>query len=116
VPDLTFEFVPQPWDSMFTGWRAGKYDIAANVISKDAGGETSPVLDVAYFHSGSPSSSRRASPASQPGRLKGKVVGAGTGSEHTRLVEDYLAAIPARFGSATRRQCHPGAVEPRRRR
>jgi L-cystine transport system substrate-binding protein len=99
VPNLTFEFVPQPWDSMFLGLEAGKYDVVANEISKTPEREAKFLFsDVAYFHSGSAIIIKKGVTGIHSlDDLKGKVVGAGTGSEHTKLVEDYLAAHPGAF-------------------
>jgi L-cystine transport system substrate-binding protein len=99
VPDLKFEFVPQPWDSMFLGLEAGKYDVVANEISKTPERETKYLFsDVPYFYSGSAIIVKKGVTGIHSlDDLKGKVVGAGTGSEHTKLVEDYLAAHPGAF-------------------
>ncbi len=93
IPELTFEFVPTAWDSIFVALESGKFDIIANQINKN------PAREEKYQFSELPYSFAGNSVIFKAGRtdiksvadLHGKTVAAGVGSYNTTWLEEYNA-------------------------
>ncbi len=94
IPEVTFEFVPTAWDSIFVALESGKFDIIANQINKN------PAREEKYQFSELPYSFAGNSIIFKEGRtdiktvkdLHGKTVAAGVGSYNTTWLEEYNAA------------------------
>lgn len=93
IPELTFEFVPTAWDSIFVALESGKFDLIANQINKN------PAREEKYQFSELPYSFAGNSIIFKAGRtdiksvadLHGKTVAAGVGSYNTTWLEEYNA-------------------------
>ena len=93
IPELTFEFVPTAWDSIFVALESGKFDLIANQINKN------PAREEKYQFSELPYSYAGNSIIFKAGRtdikgiadLHGKTVAAGVGSYNTTWLEEYNA-------------------------
>jgi L-cystine transport system substrate-binding protein len=93
IPEVTFEFVPTAWDSIFVALESGKFDIIANQINKN------PAREEKYQFSALPYSFAGNSIIFKAGRtdiktikdLHGKTVAAGVGSYNTTWLEEYNA-------------------------
>jgi len=94
IPDVSFEFVPTAWDSIFVALESGKFDLIANQINK------SPAREEKYQFSALPYSYAGNSIIFKSGRtdiktltdLHGKTVAAGVGNYNTTWLEEYNAA------------------------
>lgn len=93
IPEITFEFVPTAWDSIFVALESGKFDLIANQINKN------PAREEKYQFSELPYSFAGNSIIFKAGRtdingvadLHGKTVAAGVGSYNTTWLEEYNA-------------------------
>ncbi len=93
-PTLQFEFIASPWETLFPGLDAGRFQVLANQIVANPDREKRYYLtDESYFTCVSQI-------IVQAGRkdiqslhdLKGKKIGLTVGDSHTRAVEDWNAA------------------------
>lgn len=90
IPDVEFNFVTVPWDSMFLGVDAGKYQIVANQMAKKPEREQKYLFsDQPYFVSAGSIVVPENSEIKSMEDLKGKTVAAGVGSAHAIFLEDY---------------------------
>ncbi len=93
IPELSFEFVPTSWDSIFVALESGKFDIIANQINRN------PAREEKYQFANLPYSFAGNSIIFKAGRtdikgiadLHGKIVAAGVGSYNTTWLEEYNA-------------------------
>jgi L-cystine transport system substrate-binding protein len=93
IPEVTFEFEPTAWDSIFVALESGKFDLIANQINKN------PAREEKYQFSELPYSFAGNSIIFKAGRtdiksiadLHGKTVAAGVGSYNTTWLEEYNA-------------------------
>jgi ABC-type amino acid transport substrate-binding protein len=85
------KFLPTPWDSMFLGLEAKKFDAVANQISKNPQREKKFLFsDNSYLISGSQlivRGDRKDIHSLED--LRGKKVGTGVGSNYTKTLEDF---------------------------
>lgn len=92
--NLTFNFVAGPWDSLFVGLDAGKFQLLANQIT------TNPDREEKYYLTEIPYFTCVAQIIVKEGRtdigsladLQGKAVGLTVGDSFTRLIEDWNEA------------------------
>ena len=89
---LTATFLPTPWDSIFLGLEAKKFDLVANQIAKTPEREKKYLFTQDYLVSGAQIIVRKDGPALDGlAALGGKKVGTGVGSNYTKLLEDWNA-------------------------
>lgn len=92
IPDVELEFVPTPWDSMFLGLDAGKYQIVANQIVKNPDREKKYLFTAdPYFSSFSQIVVKKGNAGNVQtlDDLKGKTVGSAVGDSYTIFLEQY---------------------------
>jgi ABC-type amino acid transport substrate-binding protein len=87
------EFLPTPWDSIFLGLEAKRFDLVANQIARNPERERKYLFSDAYLVSGAQVIVRgdRAAPITGLASLGGLRVGTGVGSNYSKLLEDYNA-------------------------
>jgi L-cystine transport system substrate-binding protein len=89
-------FVPTPWDSMFLGLEARKFDLVANQIAKNPERERKYLFSDPYLVAGAQIIVK----ANRTGRfasladLKGLKVGTGVGSNYAKMLEEHNAKHP----------------------
>lgn len=95
IPELEFEFLPTPWDSMFLSLDSKKFGLIANQITKN------PEREEKYNFSEQPYFTNQSSIIVKKGQtaginslddLKGKTVGSAVGDSFTKVLEDYNKA------------------------
>lgn len=90
---LEVRFLPTPWDGMFLGLEAKKFDLIANQISKTPEREKKYLFTDDYLVSGAQIIVRGDRPGTFGGldSLAGLKVGTGVGSNYSKLLEDWNA-------------------------
>lgn len=88
---LEVSFVPTPWDSIFLGLEARKFDLVANQIGKTPEREKKYLFTTDYLVSGAQIIVRSDRPGALQGlaSLAGLKVGTGVGSNYSKLLEAY---------------------------
>jgi L-cystine transport system substrate-binding protein len=91
VEGIQFEFKPTPWDSMFLGLEAGKYQVVANQITKNPEREQKYLFtDNSYFTCQSVIIVKKGrKDIKSLDDLQGKTVGSAVGDSFTKILEDY---------------------------
>jgi ABC-type amino acid transport substrate-binding protein len=86
-------FVPTPWDSIFLGLEARKYDLVANQIGKTPEREKKYLFTADYLISGAQIIVKKYRQGTFDGleSLVGLKVGTGVGSNYTKLLEQFNA-------------------------
>ncbi|WP_434778166.1 transporter substrate-binding domain-containing protein [Neisseria sp. Ec49-e6-T10] len=91
-PSIKFEFIASPWDTLFPGLDADKFQMLANQITATPERQQRYHLtEQSYFNAVSQIAVKEGNPENIKTLedLKGKKVGMGAGSNHTRFVEDW---------------------------
>lgn len=94
-PSLAFEFVAGPWDSLFVGLDANKFQLLANQITSNPDRVKNYTLsETPYFKSVSQIIVKEdnKTPIKTLADLKGKKIGLTVGDSFTRIVEDWNKA------------------------
>lgn len=91
---LEVVFVPTPWDSIFLGLEARKFDVVANQIGKTPEREKKYLFTQDYLVSGAQIIVKKDRPGSFQGleSLAGLKVGTGVGSNYSKLLEAHNAS------------------------
>ena len=94
IEGVKFEFIASPWDTLFIGLDADKFQLLANQITSNPERETKYLLtDNSYFADITQPIVRGDDTSIKSlADLKGKKVGTTVGDSHTRALEDYNAA------------------------
>jgi L-cystine transport system substrate-binding protein len=90
---LEVKFLPTPWDGMFLGLEAKKFDVIANQIAKNPEREKKYLFSDDYLVSGAQIIVRadRSGAFGGLGSLAGLRVGTGVGSNYSKLLEEWNA-------------------------
>lgn len=90
-PNLKFEFIHAPWNSLFLGLDSARFDILANQIIKTKEREERYLFNtIPYFISTSQFIARKDDNSiNSTNDLKGKVAGCVVGSSHTKILEEW---------------------------
>jgi L-cystine transport system substrate-binding protein len=90
---LEVKFLPTPWDGMFLGLEAKKFDLIANQIAKNPEREKKYLFSDGYLVSGAQIIVRgdRAGAFKGLDSLAGLKVGTGVGSNYSKLLEEWNA-------------------------
>jgi ABC-type amino acid transport substrate-binding protein len=90
---LEVRFLPTPWDGMFLGLDAKKFDVVANQIARNPERERKYLFTAGYLVSGAQIIVRADRPGTFAGleSLAGLKVGTGVGSNYSKLLEEWNA-------------------------
>jgi len=89
---LDVRFIPTPWDSIFLGLEAKKFDLVANEVARTPERERKYLFTTDYLVSGAQiivKKDRAGDFSAGLASLAGLKVGTGVGSNYTKLLEDW---------------------------
>lgn len=92
---MSLEFIPVPWNSIFVGLDAAKFDLIANQISKTPQREEKYIFSKEpYFYGKSVLIARDGSDINSAFDLKNRAIGTTVGSNHSENIESFAKQNP----------------------
>lgn len=95
IPEATLEFVPVPWNAIFSGLDSAKFDIIANQITKTKEREEKYLFSAKpYFYDTSTIITLSNIELKDMNELQNARIGVAVGSNHAKNLEEYLKNNP----------------------